>query len=421
MPGELNLTVSLNRPQFPATGEDQLGYVFMEAQPTEVAPAAAATPLNLTLVLDRSGSMAGRKIADLKQAAKLTIDRMGPQDVVSIVIFDDKVDVVAPSQPVTNKLALMALIDAIDERGGTQISLGMQTGLQQLQQAHGAGRVSRMILLTDGETWEDEPQCRHLAGQAGGMGIPISALGLGDEWNQNLLTDIAGNSGGNWDYVDTPDKILTAFQFVVASMQGTVLSNANLVLRLVSGVRPRQAWRVAPLIDKLGQRVLSDRDIQVSLGDMQREGQSVLVELVFPARPAGVYRMAQAEVSYDVPGSGLAGEKAQSDVMVTFTADPMTAQQVNGRVMNVVEKVSAFKLMTRALDESEAADAAVRTRRLRAAATQLLDMGEQGLAQQALEAAEQMDAGQQLAPSVTKKLVSSTRKIDMSDLMAGGG
>ena len=130
--------------------------------------------------------------------------------------------------------------------------------------------------------------------------------------------------------------------------------------------------------------------------------------------------MAHAEVSYNVPASGLVGEKVQSDVMATFTADPAAAQQVHGRVMNVVEKVCAFKLMTRALDESEAGDAAAATRRLRAAATRLLEMGEDELAQQAQAAATQMDAGEPLAPRVTKRLTASTRKIDMSDMLGGG-
>jgi len=417
MAGEVNLEITLNRPQYPVMGTEQLAYVFIEVQTVGVAPAAGAMPVNLALVLDRSGSMAGEKIQDLKQAAIITIERLGPQDMVSITIFDDKADVIVQSQPATDKAALIAQINGIDERGGTQMSLGMTRGLEQLQAAQTPGRVNRMVLLTDGETWEDEPQCRGLAQNAGALGIPVTALGLGDEWNQSLLTDIASMSGGNWDYIDVPNKIVDAFQHVLAAMQGTVVSNANLVLRLITGVRPKQVWRVAPLIDPLGHKALSDRDVQVHLGDLQQDGQSVLVELVFPPRQPGAFRMAQAEVSYDVPASGLTGEKSQSDVLATFSQDPAAAQQVNGRVMNVVEKVSAFKLMTRALDESEVADAATRTRRLKAAATRLLDMGEGELAQQAQAAAVQMESGQQLSGSETKKLTSATRKLDMGDLI----
>lgn len=417
MPGEVNLNISLNRPQYPVLDTDQLAYVYMEAVPTDAAPAVmGGAPLNLALVLDRSGSMAGPKMKDLREAAKLVINRLGPQDLLSVVIFDDNVDVVISSQPANDPAALAAQIDSIQERGGTQISLGMQQGLNQLQQGQSPDRVSRMLLLTDGETWEDEPQCRQLAQQANQVGVPISALGLGDEWNQTLLTDLAGLSGGNWEYIDTPDKIIGAFDEVVATMQGTVVTNANLILRLILGVHPRAVWRVTPLIDRLTHRALSDRDVQVGLGDLTQSGQSILVELTLPPRQEGDYRMAQAEVGYDVPGSGLIGEKAQSDVMVTFTSDPAAAQAVDGRIMNIVEKVTAFKLQTQALSEAQAGDAAGATRKLRAAATRLLNMGEMEMAQEALNAADQMESGQQISAGETKKLYAATKKLDMSDI-----
>ena len=227
------------------------------------------------------------------------------------------------------------------------------------------------------------------------------------------MTDLADLSGGNWEFIDTPDRIVAAFQQVVVTMQRTVVTNATLILRLVRDVQPRGVWRVRPLIDRLSARAVGERDVQVALGDLQSEGQSVLIELSLPPRAPGDYRLAQAEVNYDVPGGG-AGLKATADIIVTFTADAATA--VNGAVMNTVERVTAFKLMTRALDEREAADAGQRTQRLRAAATRLLDAGEIQLAQEAQAAAAQLDAGQALSPHATKRLVSATRRLDMSDL-----
>lgn len=414
MAGEVTIKPALNRPRFPASDGEQAAYVIIEARPRE-SQAAAGAPLNLALVLDRSGSMAGQKIRDLRQAARLTLDRLGPQDLLSIVLFDDHVDVIAPARPVADKSALLAQIDRIDERGGTQISLGLQAGLNQLQPGIGPDRVSRLVLLTDGETWDDENRCRDLAQAAAQLGVPITALGLGDEWNQTLLTDLADLSGGNWEFIDTPDRILGAFQHVVAAMQRTVITNAALILRFVSGVQARGVWRVRPLIDKLSARAIGERDVQVALGDLQPEGQSVLVELSLPPRAPGDYRLAQVEVNYDIPGGG-AGEKSAADVVVTFVANPADATAVDGMVMNTVERVTAFKLMTRALDERDAADAPQRTQRLRAAATRLLDAGEMELARQAQDAAAQIDAGGSLTPGATKRLVSATRRLDMSDL-----
>jgi len=152
MAGEVIIRPSLNRPRFPALDGGQMAYVYLEAQPAE-GVAVVNAPLNLTLVLDRSGSMAGQKIADLRQAARLTLDRLGPDDLVSIVVFDDTVDVLAAARPAADKVALLAQIARIDERGGTQMSLGAQAGLAQARAGLGPDRVSRLILLTDGETW----------------------------------------------------------------------------------------------------------------------------------------------------------------------------------------------------------------------------------------------------------------------------
>jgi Ca-activated chloride channel homolog len=417
MAGEVNLTVSLNKSHYPALGTNQAAYVYIEAVPAANLPiASGSVPLNLAFVLDRSGSMAGKPIQDLKQAAKMAVDRLSPQDLVSIVIFDEHADIVAPTQPAADKASLMAQIDRINERGGTKMSVGMQQGLNQLQQGLGAGRVNRMILLTDGETWEDQEQCQQLAHQAGQMGVPITALGLGEEWNLQLLTNLASASGGTYEYVDAPEKIIATFQGIVSAMQGAVAANAHMTLRLVSGVHPKAVWRVTPLIERLGHRALSERDVQVSLGDLLQKGQSVLVELTFPPRQVGTYRMAQAEVSYDIPGSGARNEKSQVEVMVNFVSEQGGAEIVNGRVMNIIEKVTAFKLQTQALDEAAAGNIANATQKLRAAATRLLNLGELEMAQEAQAAANQMAVGEQLSPKATKKLHAATRKLDMSDL-----
>ena len=179
MPGEVQLTIQTNKTTFPATEGQQLVYVLIEAMPTG-AVANVQMPLNFSLVLDHSGSMSGAKLANLKEAAKLAVDRMGPQDVTSIVVFDDKVKVVAPSQPVTDPAGLKQQIDSIRDGGGTEMSRGMRKGLEELQKGLGAERVSRMLLLTDGETFGDEDVCRRLAEEAGGQSIPIVALGLGE-------------------------------------------------------------------------------------------------------------------------------------------------------------------------------------------------------------------------------------------------
>ncbi len=413
MGGEVQLTVQTNKDAFPATGGQQLAYVLIEAMPTGVV-ADVKMPLNFSLVLDHSGSMSGAKLDNLKEAAKLAIDQMGSQDLISIVIFDDKVKVVAPSQPVSDGQGLKGQIDSIRAGGGTAISRGMNEGLQELRKGVGPDRVSRMLLLTDGETFGDEDVCRRLAADAGGEGIPIVALGLGEEWNEQLLDDVADTAGGASDFIPEgqPDVILGTFERQVRAAQATVVQNAGLILRLVGGMMPRAVWRVTPMIAKLGHRALSDRDVQITLGEMERgQGQSVLVEMLVPPRQPGSYRIAQAEVSYDVPATGAKDEKVKADVVLNFTGDPALASQGNPYVLNIIEKVTAHKLQTRALDEAAVGNIVGATQKLRAAATRLLELGEDDLAQTALDEAKRLEEGEGLSSGGTKKLRYETRKL----------
>jgi len=412
MPGEVRLTVQTNNTVFPVTGGQQLVYVLIEALPTDIV-ADVQMPLNFGLVLDHSGSMSGEKIESLKKAAKLAIDQMAPQDMVSVVIFDDTVKVVTPNQPASDPASLKRQIDGIKAAAGTKMSLGMRKGLDELQKAVGKDRISRMLLLTDGETFGDETQCRQLAAEAKQQDVQIVALGLGDDWNEKLLEDIGNASGGEHDFIpdDQPDVILKTFKRQVRAAQAMVVQNAVMILRLLPGVLPRAVWRVTPMINKLDHRALSDRDVQVELGDMERkQGQSVLVELLVPPRQPGTYRLAQAEVIYDVVAHKLSGERVKADVVVGFTADPAQVQG-NPYVLNIVEKVTTHKLQTRALDEAAVGNIVGATQKLRAAATRLLAMGENDLAQTALGEAERLEKGQGLSPKGTKKLRAETRKL----------
>jgi Ca-activated chloride channel family protein len=413
MPGEVALTIQTNKTTFPATGGQQLAYVLVEVMPTG-AIGDVKMPLNFCLVLDHSGSMGGAKLDNLKKAARLAVEQMEPHDVVSIVIFDDKVEVIVPAQPVANAADMGRQIDAIPVGGGTTMSQGMKKGLQELESHVEAERVSRMLLLTDGQTSGDETACRKLARNAGKRGIAIAALGLGNSWNEKLLDDVAEASGGVSDFIPEgqPAVILKTFEREVQSAQASVVQNAEMILRLVEGVLPRAVWRVTPLITRLDHRAISDRDVQVGLGSLDgKQGQSVLVEMLVPPRAPGSYRIAQAEVGYDVPAAGVAGAKARADVILGFTDDPARAMQINPYVLNVIEKVTAHKLQTRALREAEAGNVTRATQKLRAAATRLLALGEEELAKAALEEAGRLERGEGLSAGGTKKLRYETRKL----------
>ncbi|MBN1149440.1 MAG: VWA domain-containing protein [Anaerolineales bacterium] len=414
----MNLTATLHRPVYQAMPTPQQAYVLLEALPASSAPGKAAQAVNFCLVLDRSGSMAGEKLRHMKEAAVRVVDQLGPQDLLSIVIFDDAspADLILSAVEVSDKDAIRRKINAIQERGGTHMSTGMRLGLQELQRGLDAQRVSSMLLLTDGQTWEDQAECRDIADQCRMAGIPLYALGLGvgDEsnWDPRLLEDLAQRSGGEWVVVDSVDKTEAAFEKIVHSMQGVAVTNARLTMRLVQGLTARTVWRVSPLISRLGHQAVSLHDVQVFLGDIQHGGgQSILADVLLPPRQPGTYRLIQADITYDVPENGLKEEKTSVDIIVTFTDDAVQANQTDGRLMNIVERVVAHKLQTQALDEAAAGDVAKATRRLRAAATRLLELGETELAQQANQQAQQIEQKGQMDLATAQKMRYATKRL----------
>jgi Ca-activated chloride channel homolog len=403
MPGEVMLAHQVGKDFMPVTGGSQVAYVLIEARPTEMM-AQVRMPLNFCLVLDHSGSMKGAKLKNVKEAVKMVIGRLEPTDYVSVVIFDDQVHVVIPSMPANDTPGMQAAVDQIRDGGGTTMSKGMIEGLNELRRWNIPNAINRMILLTDGVTYGDSDRCRQLAREAASYGIAIYPLGIGADWDEELLDSIGQLSGGMpAEFIRNPSDALTIFEQQFQSAVDVAVRNATMTLRLPVGVSPKKAVKVLPIISDLGDSVLSDRQVVIPLGDLEKDKpQSVLVQLMIDPRPAGLFRIAQAELSYDVPIANLMGEKIRDDIKVTFTTDVNQAAQVNPTVMNFAEKANAHRLVTRVLEEYKKTGKA--TTRLAPNVTRVLDEETQA-------ALEQINQGQQISQEQVKSIGNKTRKL----------
>jgi Ca-activated chloride channel family protein len=403
MPGEVTLAHEVGKDFMPVTGGSQVAYVLVEARPTEMM-AQVRMPLNFVLVLDHSGSMKGAKLKNVKEAVKMVIDRLEPTDYVSVVIFDDTSQVIIPSMPANDKPGMKAAIDQIRDAGGTTMSLGMIQGLNELRRWHIPNAVNRMILLTDGVTYGDSDRCRQLARDAASAGIAIYPLGIGADWDEDLLDTVGQLSGGMpAEFIRNATDALSIFEQQLQSAVDVAIRNASLILRLPVGVSAKKAVKVLPIISDLGQSVLSDRQVVIPLGDLEKDKpQSVLVELMIDPRPAGLFRITQTELSYDVPIANLEGEKIRDDVKVTFTTDANQSAAVNANVMNFAEKANAHRLVTRVLEEYKRTGKA--TTRLAPNVTRVLDEETQA-------ALEQINQGQQISQEQVKSIGNKTRKL----------
>lgn len=403
MPGEVTLTCQLGKEQMPITGGSQVAYVLVEAKPTEMV-AQVRMPLNFAIVLDRSGSMKGAKLNAVKQAVQMIIDQMADNDYISVIAFDDTVQIIVPAQPAMDKMGIKMAVERIRDGGGTTMSLGMSTGLNELRKYYSPGTVNRMVLLTDGVTYGDTDRCRALADDAARQGIVVKTLGIGADWDEDLLDNIGRRSGGTEsEFIRQPGDALHMFQQQFQSAAAVAVRNAQMVLHLSAGITPKKAVKVLPQISDLGPSVLSDRQVVIPLGDLEKDNsQAVLYELMIEPKPAGVFRIAVAELTYDVPTLSLQNQQIRNDIVVGFTQDATQAQAVNADVMNYAEKANAHRLVTKVLEEYKATGKV--TTRLAPNVTRVLDAETQA-------ALDQLNAGQQISSEQVKSIGNKTRKL----------
>ncbi|HET6364254.1 MAG: vWA domain-containing protein [Nitrospirota bacterium] len=411
MKEDIKIRCLMSKEALPITGAEQAVYALVDIKAGS-GTMSGIMPANFGLVLDRSGSMDGEKMDNLKEAVGYVADHLSDNDLVSVTIFDDQVETLIPNQPAKSREEIKSSLAKVIPRGGTQISDGLKAGLDEVKKGFSKDRVNHILLLTDGQTWDDEDACLRFADAAGKQGIAITSIGIGEDWNEKLLLQIAERSHGNSHWIQNPISILDAFQQEVDGMQSIAAVNVKVTVRMSQGARPVKVYTTAPMIADVSKKAVSKSSVVADIGSLDgKKGQVILIEARVSAQKAGKFRLGQVEVTYDIPTQGVKGQRVKADMFVTFAADASAATKVNAEVMNLVEKVSAFKLQTRALSEAEAGNIAAATRKLQSAATVLLNMGEDELAEAAEQEILSLKKTGNLTSAGTKKLEYGTRKL----------
>lgn len=352
-----------------SSAENFVLYVLLEAIAQGTADGhggGGRLPLNLGVVLDRSGSMYDeRRLEFVIEAVKFLIDNLTADDKVSIVAFADKAQIIASPETVRDKAAAKRAIDDIDLLeigGGTQMALGMRMAIDEVKKNLTADRLNRVLVLTDGQTYE-ETACIDLASQNREQ-MSFSAMGVGVEFNEKLLMRIAQDSHGKYHFIGDPAEIPGIFEDELQGLRAVTVRNGRIDVSLSQGVQVREAFRASPEIYTLGTPLVGeDRNVSYEIGDLEAGVPgSVLLTLVLPPRRPGPVRIGQATFRYEVPGVG--ERSVNTDVTVEYSLDRTLTSRVNGRVMNLVDQVSIAKLQSRAEEELKAGNVDRATRLL---------------------------------------------------------
>ena len=210
---QVTLDVSLSQPTLLAD-KQQTTFVKVGLTGFELSNEKERAPVNIALVLDKSGSMAGDKLERAKEAAISAVERMSANDIVSVVTYDTTVSVVVPATKLTDRAALISKIREIPSNGSTALFAGVGKGAEELRKFLDKERVNRVILLSDGLA-NVGPQSPSELGELGRSmakeGISVSTIGLGLDYNEDLMTKLASESDGNHVFVEKSTQLVDVF------------------------------------------------------------------------------------------------------------------------------------------------------------------------------------------------------------------
>lgn len=351
----------------------------------------ARMPLNLCLILDRSGSMEGPPMEYMKRACSYVVDLLEPNDILSIVAFTDQAEVIMPARRVVNKQLIKQHIDMLQVGNTTDLYGGIQLGAGQVASVASSGHVNRALLFTDGEPTAGIKDFSSIVGQVAeqkSRGVTLTALGFGSDYNEELLAAIAKRSGGNYYYITRPELIPEIFRKELETLMNVVARNVKLRVNTSRWVQVRQIYNKLPTFGR--------RSAEVTLADIERgQTQTAIIEMELGNRPGGKYRVAKVEVIYDDSVTA-AAESVSDDVIIDFTTDEnLIATGVNEQVLREIEVAEASRNLEKTVmgmrtQQVSPADA---VRELEKTRMMLIDQGKTLQAQDIQNAIDQIKQG----------------------------
>lgn len=454
----LDLNLALPSSSFPVTNRHRLIYVLLEISGGE---GVDSLPSNLSFLLDTSDSMRIRLVTDaqftqlarnglakevmtdgvpayqiqsvsnemfsqfprridyVSQALRVAAGYLRPVDCFNVVAYASRSQVLISPSPGKDRQQLFQTaleLEYLQLGDETHLAEGIALALRELQKIVEGHYAPRLILLTDGYT-RNVKECFELARQAKKSGIKLTTMGLGIEFNEELLISLADLTGGSAYFIDAPQKLTPAFTKELGAALHIGYRNAEVKLQLDPGVELRRVHRVLPELSDFDHGPDLDGSYSLWLGDYDPGApQSLLLELVIPPLNEGSHHIAQLLLGWDDPKGGLL-RQSKRDHLKVLLSDHATAL-FNERVLNIIEKVGAYRMGTKALEVAQNAARStdpgqknLATLRLRQAATQLLNMGEETLADSMLNQAENLEKSGSIDPEGTKRLRYETRRM----------
>ncbi len=407
-PPALMVNALYSRQQITPNEPGQVIYVLLDLKPSaSEEERRRKPPLNVALVLDASTSMAGTRLGQVIRAASQFVSQLSEHDVLSLVTFNDRAQVVIPAQPGMDIQRLISRISTLQTSGGTEIYQGLKAGLHEVLRHQRASAINHIVLITDGRTYGDEEDCLRLASDAAKLGIPISAIGIGHEWNEEFIDQLVSKAGGSSLYADKSAEIHTLLENRLQTLSLSYANNVKLSYENGFGSRLNYVFRLSPDVG------LVAVEPPVFLGNVpQNDSLSLLLEFELDTRGVheGNFMLAEGRLSLDVPTRPTPSNSARFRLMRPV-AENTQPEAPPSSLIGAIGKLSLYRMQERAREDMEHGDPQGAAKRMRMLATRLLSQGQRSLARTVLLAADDIKDGAAIGAKEGKQIKYGTRAL----------
>ena len=395
--------------------EPQLIYTLIEMKPIQTLDDGAQIPLNICLVLDRSTSMQGARLDVVKDAAIDLIHQLNHKDSLSIVSFSDHAKILIPSGLNVDKKTAENRIRQLRASGGTEIFRGLEAGYKEIRKNLRPSNINHLILITDGRTYGDEEQCLNLATGSAAIRIGLSGLGIGSEWNDAFLDDLANRTGGNCTYISNENDIAEFFKRKVRSLGQVFAEGVTLDVETGPGVEIKYAFRLEPEISSL------ELTPPFPLGNIHNDAPlRVILEILVPQISSGTHQVTLAEGSLRLT---IPSRKIPLYNMRVILGRPVTDTPSPNppppEIMIATERITLYRMQDKARKEFDAGDIDSATHHLENLSSRLMSHGQHKLAQTVSNEVENLKQQNMYSEEGDKKIKYGTRALLLPDYTNG--
>ena len=384
MTSELDFSLKLSEPDGPFQGDMRLLYGVLEVHG---GSEAGGLPSNLGFVIDTSDSMRIRLVTEkqfaelvksghaqevmtdgipayqissipeemisrlprridfVADAMKAASDALRDSDYFSLIAFASQAQRLIEQTPGNKRTRLhqaALVLDALQLGDETQMDAGLALAFDEIQRLPGKDHASRLIVLTDGHT-RNVNHCYEWAEKARQVGIKLTTMGIGSEFNEDLLIPLADLTGGNAYYIETPNMIDEVFRQELGSALHISYRNMEVKIHLEAGIEIRQAFRVMPELGdfEIGQDLGGSYSLLI--GDYDPASPvALLLEFEIPAGKMGISRFARTMLTWDDPAGGIARQNLRKEILVHPSQKGSSYR--DEEVIKVVEKAHAYQM-----------------------------------------------------------------------------